>query len=116
MAQRGHRPGRSEAAQVALLIAQIGRLSVSIARLRQAQRRQAQAAAARRAEFMIGQDPGHWTGQAQTAPAELEHRQPATATRAGVSTTAPVGRRPPTGHKPRGRNRFTSAGAPAEVS
>jgi len=36
MAQGGHRPGRSEAAQVALLIAQVGRLSVSIARLREA--------------------------------------------------------------------------------
>ena len=34
MAQGGRRPGRSEAAQVALLVAQIGRLSVSIARLR----------------------------------------------------------------------------------
>jgi len=40
MAQGGRRPGRSEAAQVALLVAQVGRLSVSIARLREAQGRQ----------------------------------------------------------------------------
>ncbi len=106
MAQGGRRPGRAEAAQVALLVAQIGRLSVSIARLREAQGRQAQAAAARRAAFTIGQATGHWTHQAQTAAAELEHRQPATATRAGVSTPAPAGRRPPTGHhEPRGRSR-----------
>ncbi len=105
MAQGGSRPGRAEAAQVALLVAQIGRLSVSIARLREAQGRQAQAAAARRAAFTIGQANRHWTHQAQTAAAELEHCQPATAIRAGVSTPAPAGRRPPTGHEPRGRSR-----------
>jgi len=58
MAQGGRKPGRSEAAQVALLVAQIGRLSVSIARLREAQGRQAQAAAARRAALTIGQANG----------------------------------------------------------
>jgi len=93
MAQGGRRPGRSEAAQVALLVAQIGRLSVSIARLRKAQDRQAQAAAARRAAFTIGQAIGHWTHQAQTVAAE-QHRQPATATRAGVATRC----RPVAGH------------------
>ncbi len=105
MAQGGRRPGRSEAAQVGLLIAQIGRLSVSIARLREAQDRQAQAAAARRAAFTIGQATGHWTSQAQTAAAQLEHRKPVTATRAGVATPAPTGRRPPAGREPRGRGR-----------
>jgi len=39
MAQGGRRPGRSEAAQVALLVPQIGRLSISITRLREAQSR-----------------------------------------------------------------------------
>jgi len=105
MAQGGRRPGRAEAAQVALLIAQIGRLSVSIARLREAQDRQAQAAAARRAAFTIGEANRHWTHQAQSGAAELENRQPATATRAGVSTPAPAGRRPPPGPEPRGRSR-----------
>ncbi len=105
MAQGGRRPGRPEAAQVALLVAQIGRLSVSIARLRQAQGRQVQAAAARRAAFTIGQATGHWTGQAQSVAAELEPRKSVTAARASVSTTAPAGRRPPTGPGPRGRGR-----------
>ncbi len=104
MAQGGHRPGRSEAPQVALLIAQIGRLSVSIARLREAQGRQAQAEAARRAAFTIGQATGHWTHQAQAAVADLEHRKPVT-TRAGVSSAVQAGRRPPTGPGPRGRSR-----------
>ncbi len=58
---------------MALLVAQIGRLSVSIARSREGQGRQMQAAAARRAT--IGQArPGHrlLDPQAQTAAAELE--------------------------------------------
>jgi len=104
MAQGGRRPGHSEAAQVALLMAQIGRLSVSIARLREAQGRQAQAAGARRAALTIGQATGHWTHQAQTAVAE-QHRKPATANRTGLATPAPGGRRPPTGHEGRGRGR-----------
>jgi len=107
MAQGGRRPGRSEAAQVALLIAQIGRLSVSIARLREAQGRQVQATAARRAAFTIGQASGDWSHQARTAAAEAElgHRKPTTATRASMATTTPAGRRPPTGQEPRGRGR-----------
>ena len=40
MAQGGHRLGRSDTAQVALLVAQVGRLSVLTARLREAQGRQ----------------------------------------------------------------------------
>ncbi len=90
---------------MALLVAQIGRLSVSIARLREAQGRQVQAAAARRAAFTVGQATGHWTGQAQSVAAELEHRKAATAPSASVSTTAPAGRRPPMGPGPRGRSR-----------
>ena len=104
MAQGGSRPVRPEAAQVALLVAQIGRLSVSIARLREAQDRQAQAAAAKRAAFTIGQASGHWTHQAQSVAAE-QHGKPATAIRAGMATPAPGGRRPPTGDGPRGRSR-----------
>jgi len=104
MAQGGRRPGRAEAAQVALLVAQIGRLSVSITRLREAQDRQAQAAAAKRAAFTIGQASGHWTHQAQSVAAE-QHGKPATAIRAGMATPAPGGRRPPTGDGPRGRSR-----------
>ncbi len=104
MGQGGRRPGRSEAAQVALLVAQIGRLSISIARLREAQGRQAQAAAARRAAFTIGQANGHWTDAA--AAAELEQRGLASAASKGASTTTTAGRRPPTtGQDPRGRGR-----------
>jgi len=106
MAQRGRRPGRSEATQVALLVAQVGRLSVSIARLREAQGRQAQAAAARRAAFTIGQANGHWTNQAHAAAAaELEQRRLASAASKGASTTTTAGHRPPTGREPRGRGR-----------
>ncbi len=107
MAQGGHRPGRSEAAQVALLIAQVGRLSVSIARLREAQGRKAQAAAARRAAVTIGQANGHRTNQGQAAAAaELEQRGLGPTTSKGASTTTTAGRRPPPdGREPRGRGR-----------
>jgi len=108
MAQGGRRPGRSEAAQVALLVAQVGRLSVSIARLREAQGRQAQAAAARRAALKMGQANGHWTNQAHAAAAaELEQREFVPATSTGASTTTTAGRRPPppNGRGPRGRGR-----------
>ena len=108
MAQGGRRPGRSEAAQVALLVAQVGRLSVSIARLREAQGRQAQAAAARRAALKMGQANGHWTNQAHAAAtAELEQREFVPATSKGASTTTTAGRRPPppNGRGPRGRGR-----------
>jgi len=107
MAQGGRRPGRSEAAQVALLVAQVGRLSVSIARLREAQGRQAQAAAARRAALKMGQADGHWTNQAHAAAAaELEQREFVPATSKGASTTTTAGRRPPPdGREPRGRGR-----------
>jgi len=105
MAQGGRRPGRSEAAQVALLVAQIGRLSVSIARLREAQGRQAQAAAARRAAVTIGRANGHWTNQAHAA-AELEQRGLSSAASKSASTTTGAARRPPpTGREPRGRGR-----------
>jgi len=106
LAQVGRRPGRSEAAQVALLVAQIGRLSVSIARLREAQDRQAQAAAARRAAVAIGQANGHWTSQAHAAAAELKQRGLASAVGKGPSTTTTAARRPPpNGREPRGRGR-----------
>jgi len=106
MAQGGRRPGRSEAAQVALLVAQIGRLSVSIARLRGAQDRQAQAAAARRAARAIGQANDHWTNQGHAAAAELEQRRLASTSSKGASTTTTAARRPPpNGREPRGRGR-----------
>jgi len=107
MAQGGRQPGRSEAAQVALLVAQIGRLSVSIARLREAQGRQAQAAAATRAALKLGQANGHWTNQAHAAAAaELEQRGLVPTTSKGASTTTTAGRRPPpNGREPRGRGR-----------
>jgi len=106
LAQGGRRPGRSEAAQVALLVAQIGRLSVSIARLREAQGRQAQAAAARRAAVAIGQANGHWTSQARAAGGELKQRGVASTSSKGASTTTTAARRPPpNGREPRGRGR-----------
>jgi len=105
MAQGGRRPGRSEAAQVALLVAQVGRLSVSIARLREAQDRQAQAAAARRAAVAIGQANGHWTNQAHAAAGELKQRGVVPATNKGASTTTAARRPPPNGREPRGRGR-----------
>jgi len=107
MAQGGRRAGRSEAAQVALLVAQVGRLSVSIARLREAQGRQAQAAAARRAAFTIAQANGHWTHQAHAAAAaELEQRGLVPTTSEGASTRTTAARRPPpNGREPRGRGR-----------
>ncbi len=46
---RSGKSGRNETAQIALLVAQIGSLSLSVSRLREAQGRAAQAAAARRA-------------------------------------------------------------------
>jgi len=106
MAQGGRRPAWSEAAQVALLVAQVGRLSVSIARLREAQGRQAQAVTARRAAVTIGQANGYWTGQAHAAAAELEQRRLAAAASKGASTATTAGRRPPpNGREPRGRGR-----------
>ncbi len=105
MAQGGRRPGRSEAAQVALLVAQVGRLSVSIARLREAQDRQAQAAVARRAAVAIGQANGLWTNQAHAVAGELKQRGVVPATSKGASTTTPGRRPPPNGREPRGRGR-----------
>jgi hypothetical protein len=58
---RGTRSHRSEAAQILMLVAQIGRLSQSVAALREAQGRTAQAAAALRAAVQVGDAAEHWS-------------------------------------------------------
>jgi hypothetical protein len=64
---RTRRSGRHEAAQIALLVAQIGSLSLSVSRLREAQGRAAQAAAARRATVQVARAADAWADEAQVA-------------------------------------------------
>jgi len=85
LARASRRPGRTEAAHVALLITQITRLSLAVARLREAQGRTGQAAAARRATLTMRTAAGHW--DSETAQF-LAGRQPSAA-------TAPTGRAAP---------------------
>ncbi len=51
--ERSGKSGRNQAAQIALLVAQIGSLSLSVSQFREAQGRVAQAAAARRAATRV---------------------------------------------------------------
>jgi len=62
---RGERSHRSEAAQILMLVAQIGRLSQSVAALREAQGRSAQAAAAHRAVLQVGDAAEHWSAESR---------------------------------------------------
>jgi hypothetical protein len=62
---RGTRSHRSEAAQILMLVAQIGRLLQSVAALPEAQGRSAQAAAARRAALQVGDAAEHWSAESR---------------------------------------------------
>ena len=72
---RSGKAGRNEAAQIALLVAQIGSLSLSVSRLRAAQGRPAQAAAARQAAGQVADAADGWAGAVRTLVAEQERRQ-----------------------------------------
>jgi hypothetical protein len=67
---RSTRSTRSEAAQIALLVAQIGSLSLSVSQLREAQGRPAQAAAARRATGQVADSADQWVGEVRGLVAE----------------------------------------------
>ncbi len=69
---RGTRSHRSEAAQILMLVAQIGRLSQSVAALREAQGRSAQAAAARRAALQVGDAAEHWSAESSALVAAAQ--------------------------------------------
>lgn len=101
---RGGTSGRNEAAQIALLVAQIGSLSLSVSLLREAQGRAAQAEAARREETRVADSAEHWADQARGLLAQQTRREAAGTARATwYSTTA---RRPPGPTQgPRGRGR-----------
>jgi len=90
---RSGKAGRNEAAQIALLVAQIGGLSLSVSRLREAQGRTAQAAAARRAATQVANSAEQWVGAARGLVAE-QTRQQAAATRA-AGRGSPATWRPP---------------------
>jgi len=90
---RSGKSGRNEAAQIALLVAQIGSLSLSVSRLREAQGRTAQAAAARRAATHVADSAEQWVGEARGLVAEQERRQAAATRATGRTSTAT--RRPP---------------------
>lgn len=106
LAQGGRQPGRGEAAQIALLIAQLGRLSVSVSRLRAAQGRAAQAAAARRAALHVRDAGSQWTEKAQALLTDERH---ASATAPGAAQLMPPprtsGHQPPPEQAPRGPRR-----------
>jgi len=80
---RSGKARRNEAAQIALLVAQIGSLSLSVSRLREAQGRTAQAAAARRAASHVADSAERWVGAARGLVTEQECQQ--------ATTTCPRG-------------------------
>ena len=85
LARASRRPGRTEAAHVALLITQITRLSLAVARLREAQGRTEQAAAARRATRTMRTAAGHWDSEtAQFLAAAQQPSAAATTARAAL--------------------------------
>jgi len=88
---RSSEAGRNEAAQIALLVAQIGSLSLSVSRLREAQGRAAQAAAARRAAGRVADSADRWLGEVRTLVAEQERRK-ASARRLTVRSSTPTKR------------------------
>ena len=90
---RGGKAGRNEAAKIALLVAQIGSLSLSVSRLREAQGRPAQAAAARRAAGQVADSADRWVGEVRTVVAEQQRRQAAVGragARSPTTTTTPT--------------------------
>lgn len=91
---RSGRAGGNEAAQIALLVAQIGSLSLSVSRLREAQGRTAQAAAARRAAGQVADSADRWAGEVRTLVAEQERRRASSsrlAARSSTTTRRPQG-------------------------
>ncbi len=86
---RSGKAGRNEAAQIALLVAQIGSLSLSVSRLREAQGRAAQAAAARRAAGQVADSADHWVREVRTLVAEQERRK-ASASRLTARSSTPT--------------------------
>ncbi len=112
LARAGRRPGRAEAAHVALLITQVSRLSLAVARLREAQGRTGQAAAARRATWTMRTAAGHWDSETAQFLAAQQPSAAATTGRVALpaavttpsSTTASPrpAHGPPPGRAPRG--------------
>ena len=100
---RSGKAGRNEAAQIALLVAQIGSLSLSVSRLREAQGRTAQAAAARRTAAKVADSAEQWVGTARGLVAEQTRQQAAATRAAGRASTAT--RRPPGPAQGPGRGR-----------
>ncbi|MDP9433978.1 MAG: hypothetical protein M3P93_01745, partial [Actinomycetota bacterium] len=88
---RGTRSHRSEAAQILMLVAQIGRLSQSVTALREAQGRSAQAAAARRAALQVGDAAEQWSAESSALVAAAQRRWAAVAR---PSTSTSTTRRP----------------------
>jgi hypothetical protein len=91
---RGTRSHKSEAAQVLMLVAQIGRLSQSVAALREAQGRSAQAAAARRAALQVGDAAEHWSAESRDLVAAAQRGRAAAArpsTSSSTTTRRPSG-------------------------
>ena len=86
---RSTRSGRSEAAQIALLVAQIGSLSLSVSQLREAQGRPAQAAAARRAAGQVADSADQWVGEVRGQVADQARRR-STASSATPPPTSPA--------------------------
>jgi hypothetical protein len=84
---RSTRSGRSEAAQIALLVAQIGSLSLSVSLLREAQNRPAQAQAARRAAGQVADSADRWVGEIRGLVAEQERQRGAATRPAGPSSS-----------------------------
>lgn len=84
---RSGRAGRNEAAQIALLVAQIGSLSLSVSRLREAQGRAAQAAAARRAAGQVADSADRWAGEVRALVAEQQRRRTSSSRLAARSST-----------------------------
>jgi len=112
LARAGRRPGRAEAAHVALLITQVSRRSLAVARLREAQGRTEQAAAARRATRTMRTAAGHWDSETAQFLAAQQPSAAAPTARAALpaavatpNSAAPSQRPahgPPPGKAPRG--------------
>ena len=103
---RSARSGRSEAAQIALLVAQIGSLSLSVSQLREAQGRTAQAAAARRAAGQLADSADQWVGEVRGQVADQARRRGTASSATFPSTTLTTPTRRPQGPPgPAGRRR-----------
>ena len=104
---RSTRSGRSEAAQIALLVAQIGSLSLSVSQLREAQGRPAQAVAARRAAGQVADSADQWVAEVRGRVADQTRRRGQAAGTTSTSTTSTTSPRRPQGPSqgPSGRRR-----------